>query len=104
MPRQIWDMTYDDRGFLWLASEEGIHRFDGQEVVPWGQDVVRSVVHGINRGPGGQIVGFTANGGPAYEITPEGLELVTESSRVTVAGNLPRHVEGKGDAEIEDLE
>ena len=36
MPRQNWDMTCDDRGFLCLAAEEGIYRFDGQEVAPEG--------------------------------------------------------------------
>ena len=75
MPRQILDLTHDDRGFLWLASEEGVHRFDGQEVVAWGRDVLSTVVHGINRGPDDRMVVFM-EGGPAYEITPEGLEKV----------------------------
>lgn len=69
MPRQIWDITYDDRGFLWIGSEEGIHRFDGQEVVPWGSSVVGNVI-GLNRGPGGRIVGFTGQG-RAYEVNSE---------------------------------
>jgi signal transduction histidine kinase/ligand-binding sensor domain-containing protein len=88
MPRQIWDITHDDRGFLWIASEEGIHRFDGQEVVPWGQGVVRTAVHGINRGPSGQIVAYTWEGGLAYEVTASGLEVVSGPDGVPFAALL----------------
>ena len=49
----VYDLDYDDRGFLWLASEEGIHRFDGQEVVKRSPDDALDVV-AINRGPGGR--------------------------------------------------
>ncbi|HXV74781.1 MAG TPA: ATP-binding protein [Candidatus Polarisedimenticolaceae bacterium] len=72
MPRGIRDLDYDDRGFLWLASEEGIHRFDGQEVVPWSPPGVREVV-GINRGPGGRLVAF-AEQGAAWEVVASGVE------------------------------
>ncbi|MDH3785704.1 MAG: hypothetical protein OEV00_10315, partial [Acidobacteriota bacterium] len=75
MPRQIWDLTHDERGFLWLASEEGVHRFDGREVVPWGRDVVRTVIHSINRDPDGRLVAVAA-GGSAYEVNADGLETV----------------------------
>jgi hypothetical protein len=75
MPRQIYDIASDDRGFLWTASEEGIHRFDGGEVVPWGPDVVRTTVHMLNAGPSGQIIGFTVPD-RAYEVTASGLEIV----------------------------
>ena len=75
MPRQIYDIANDDRGFLWTASEQGIQRFDGRESVPWGPDVVRTAVHALNPGPAGQIVGFTTRG-RAYEVTTAGLEVV----------------------------
>lgn len=74
MPRQVYDLTSDDRGFLWLASEEGVHRFDGQEVVPWSSPDT-GALHGINRGPENRIVAYM-EGGSAYEVGPEGLEIV----------------------------
>jgi signal transduction histidine kinase/ligand-binding sensor domain-containing protein len=70
MPRQIWDLTYDDRGFLWLASEEGVHRFDGREVVPWGS--VSDSIVGINRGPDSRMVAYT-DVGAGFEVAADGL-------------------------------
>lgn len=77
MPRGIRDLDHDDRGFLWLASEEGIHRFDGQEVVPWSPPGVREVV-GINRGPAGRLVAF-AEQGAAWEVVPSGVETLDDA-------------------------
>lgn len=30
---QVNDLTYDDQGFLWLATDKGIDRFDGQRFI-----------------------------------------------------------------------
>jgi len=83
MPRQITGITHDDRGFLWIGSEQGLHRFDGEEVVAWGRDVLRTAVHGLNRGPGGRIVVYAE---AAYDVTPEGLEIVVGPDDTPFAG------------------
>ena len=95
MPRQIWDITHDDRGFLWIGSAQGVHRFDGQEAVPWGQDVMRTVIHGLNRGPGGRIVAFT-EGGSAYDITSEGLEVLVGPDGAPFEGLIDADYAGDG--------
>jgi len=83
MPRHIRDLDYDDRGFLWLAGEQGIHRFDGQEVVRWSSPEVRELV-GINRGPGGRLVAFSMQGA-AYEVTSTEVETLDEASGTKLA-------------------
>lgn len=89
MPRSVRDLTFDDRGFLWLVGVEGVHRFDGHQVVRWGERPEGMLV-GVNRGPGSRMVAWTEQG-LLYEIAADGL--------VPVAGP---PFEDVGDADFDD--
>lgn len=65
----LTDVTYDDKGFLWIASHEGIDRFDGQRFIHFRHDpddnnsICYNEVVRIAYDPKGFIWAGTMNGG-----------------------------------------
>ena len=59
MPAGIADVAQDTDGFLWIASEEGLFRFDGAEFVRWGE---RMALQQIESGPHGSVVAHAYHG------------------------------------------
>ena len=63
---RIWDITQDDRGYLWLATSAGLVRFDGTRFVQWlgrGEPELEGSVTALHRSRTGDLwLGF-ANAG-----------------------------------------
>ncbi len=72
LPSGISDVARDTDGFLWVASEEGLSRFDGSSFVRWGEPVR---LEQVDCGPGPAVVAH-AYGGPLYERTETSLQRV----------------------------
>lgn len=75
MPRGIKSVIQDVDGYLWIASEQGLDRFDGSEVRPWGRALVRSRLEWLAAGPGGQVAAAHESQ-PAWEVAGETLRAV----------------------------
>jgi signal transduction histidine kinase/ligand-binding sensor domain-containing protein len=56
MPSGVLDVAQDEAGFLWIASEQGLDRFDGREVIPWDRDRLSIRVEYVEAGPRGRIL------------------------------------------------
>lgn len=65
----LTDVTYDDKGFLWIATNEGIDRFDGQRFIHFRHDpddkktICYNHVTRIAFDPKGYVWAGTMNGG-----------------------------------------
>lgn len=65
----VTDFVQDDQGFLWLATQEGLNRYDGFTFKVFKEDpdlpggIKGNFVASIDKGPGGEIWIGTADGG-----------------------------------------
>jgi signal transduction histidine kinase len=75
VPAGIADVTHDPDGFLWVASEEGLFRFDGTEFVNLGG---RVRLQQVAAGPDGLVVAH-AFGGTLHELRDGGLKTVARN-------------------------
>lgn len=76
MPTGIKSIIQDADGYLWIASAQGLDRFDGLEVRPWGRDKVNSRLEWLAAGPRGQVAAAHETL-PAWEVDGESLRAVT---------------------------
>ncbi|MCP3979937.1 MAG: hypothetical protein GY716_11575 [bacterium] len=80
MAAGVTDVGQDTTGYLWLSSVEGLSRYDGFEVRPWGTEVTRGVLRYVSTGPGDRVLSgnwtvglFEVAGGTLRRIEgPEG--------------------------------
>ncbi len=56
MPSGVADVAQDTTGYLWLASVEGLDRYDGFEIRPWGREATRGGLRFVSTGPGDRVV------------------------------------------------
>src|SRR5688572_785852 len=76
----VWGLAQDSTGFLWIATEGGLFRFDGVEFRRWAADSIMGRVHSVTVSPSGQIAAVEING-RAFEITPFGARSISPSVR-----------------------
>ena len=66
---EISDVTYDSKGFLWIATDKGIDRFDGQRFIHFQHDpddkntICTNRIMRISYDPKGYVWAATMNGG-----------------------------------------
>jgi signal transduction histidine kinase/ligand-binding sensor domain-containing protein len=63
---RIWDITQDDRGYLWLATSAGLVRFDGARFVQWlgqGEPELEGSISSVHRSRTGDLWLAFANAG-----------------------------------------
>ena len=80
IPAGIADVAQDSEGFLWIAAEEGLFRFDGTEFVRWGE---RMRLQQVTSGPEGAIVAHELRG-PLFERAGEELRPVRDGQGAAV--------------------
>lgn len=75
MPAGLAAVAQDTTGYLWLASAEGLVRFDGYEVRPWGREGFHGVLEYASSGPEDRVLaGFELTG--LVEVAGESLRVV----------------------------
>lgn len=52
----VYDVAFDDEGWMWLATAAGLYRYDGVDFLPHRSSRARHVeTHNLQRGPGGRL-------------------------------------------------
>jgi len=86
MPVGVSDVGQDTTGYLWISSSEGLSRYDGFEVRPWG--VVKGRLTYVETGPGGRVLGGDPRTG-LYEVEGPALREIEGPEGADAAG--PSH-------------
>ncbi len=85
MPVGMTDVGQDTTGYLWLSSSEGLSRYDGFEIRPWGEVAGRLTY--VETGPQGQVLAGDDRTG-LYEVDGPALRRVKGPGSVARPGPL----------------
>lgn len=58
----VWDLEQDSLGFIWIAAEGGLFRFDGSEIRRWAPGQIEHMVMDVAISPSGRIIALDARG------------------------------------------
>ncbi len=64
-------LAQDERGFLWIGTENGLYRYDGLEFQHWARDEIQKPVWSIATSRQGRVVAHEV-GGDLFEVTAAG--------------------------------
>ncbi len=58
----VWALAQDPRGFIWIAAEGGLYRFDGDEIRLWAPEAIDGLVEDVVVSPSGVVIALAGDG------------------------------------------